>query len=149
LHTVPGPAGSDAGIAQLRFVSFGSVSIQNVKQIQETYGLDILASRLDKPSTHSRGPLMNLDEAFEHLKDAAAAFRQFEVYKSAPLASQQYATFARATQNLRHAQVILNRALQEQKQGLLFPWSDEPRSDHWKPPTGLLANSHTPPSRQD
>lgn len=92
---------------------------------------------------------MNLDEAFEHLKDAAATFRQFEVYKSAPLASQQYATFARATQNLRHAQVILNRALQEQKQGLLFPWNDDPGSDHWKPPSALLATRQTANSHQD
>ncbi len=117
--------------------------------MQETYKLDILTARLDQPSTHTWGPHMNLDEAFEHLKDAAAAFRQFEVYKSAPLASQQYATFARATQNLRHAQVILNRALQEQKQGLLFPWNDEPRSDHWKPPTGTMSPGHRSETLQD
>ncbi|MYZ44623.1 hypothetical protein [Schauerella aestuarii] len=53
---------------------------------------------------------MNLDDAIAHLHTALERFRSVEPYASRSLASRDYAVYAQAAYELRHAQSLLAAA---------------------------------------
>ena len=56
---------------------------------------------------------MNAQEATVLLQTALARFESARLSAGAPLASRDYARYAQAAYNLRHAQRVMSRALQK------------------------------------
>lgn len=61
---------------------------------------------------------MNVVDATSLFQAALAKFEAAQKFASSPLASRDYARYAQAAYTLRHAQRVLNRALQQAGAGV-------------------------------